>query len=300
MKLSNAQDRFIKSIPLDRSTVTKDWYQRMTNNLITFTGDIPLSHLTPECLNLWRQNLIDSPRKPGGINTTLTANRVWLNWLYKNGHLTQPIHLALKKLRYKRIPRSIPETDKHKIIRSATSSRDQAVVRLLAAIGCRRAALARITINDLQFRRPGREWQTWHEIKRLDLQDWRGKVQLREKGDVINWAYFGERTCQALFTWLNERPDQNTTNLFTGRKGALTPDGIAAIIRRLSREIDTTGPTNPHAWRHGFAKSMLKRGADISTVSKLLGHSDVYFTAETYVLWDDEELEEHHRLYGFD
>lgn len=38
-----------------------------------------------------------------------------------------------------------------------------------------------------------------------------------------------------------------------------------------------------HDLRHGFATQLIKNGVDIKTVSLLLGHSNVNFTANTYV-----------------
>ena len=46
-----------------------------------------------------------------------------------------------------------------------------------------------------------------------------------------------------------------------------------------------------HLFRHGFARNLIKKGVDLNTVSKFLGHSSVLTTA-IYVDSDDEMKKE--------
>jgi integrase len=59
-----------------------------------------------------------------------------------------------------------------------------------------------------------------------------------------------------------------------------------AYITRLFQVIRTEGEPLPeltfHGLRHSAASLMLAGGADISTVSKLLGHASISITADVY------------------
>lgn len=302
MKLSNAQTIFISSIPLDRSPITIAWYQRMTTAFITHTSDMPLNQLTQEHITTYRNHLLNQPLSPASVNAYQRGLKIWLAWLHKQNHLSQPLHQALVKLRYRTGIKAISERDMSRIASVATASRDRALVNLLAASGMRREALTRLTIDDLQFKyAKGKTWHRWEQIRDQRLGgNWIGRAAIIEKGNTANLVYFGNNTCQALFDWLRERPGQQSRQLFTGRRGPLTADGIAGIIRRLAQEAGTQGPVNPHAWRHAVAKGMIRRGADIRTVADALGHKDPYFTAATYLNWTEEERETNQLKFGLD
>jgi integrase len=49
---------------------------------------------------------------------------------------------------------------------------------------------------------------------------------------------------------------------------------------------------NPHSFRHGLAMLMLnERGADMSLVQKVLGHSQISTTARHYAEWLTEGIQ---------
>lgn len=304
MKLTNAQTLYLSQIPLNRSPITLDWYNRMIAAFITHTGNIPLAQLTPAHIISYRTHLLNRALSPASVNAYQRGLKIWLTWLHKNNHLPQPLHHPLVKLRHRPGVKAISRHDMALILQSATTARDRALINLLAASGMRREALHRLTIDDLQFRPPSsRAWHRWEQIKERvqgERENWTGRAAIQEKGNTTNVIYFGEKTSQALFAWLGERPNQPSRQLFTGRRGPLTADGIAGIIRRLSAEAGTTGPTNPHAWRHAVAKGMILKGADIRTVADTLGHKDPYFTAATYLNWTEEEREANQLKFGFD
>ncbi len=61
----------------------------------------------------------------------------------------------------------------------------------------------------------------------------------------------------------------------------LAPDFIGRLFRRLMRTAGVR-PVRLHDLRHGAASLMLAAGTDIAVVSKMLGHSSVSITSDTY------------------
>lgn len=68
---------------------------------------------------------------------------------------------------------------------------------------------------------------------------------------------------------------------FVGFKGErLRNDGIQKMLRRIEPQIELRESIrfSPHTFRHYFASSQLRNGADILTVSRMLGHADLNTT----------------------
>ena len=71
----------------------------------------------------------------------------------------------------------------------------------------------------------------------------------------------------------------------TSKKTIVKPRQLDQIFRRIAAasELPEDKIYGVHALRHTFATLLLSNGVDIKTVSKLLGHSDVTITYNTYI-----------------
>ncbi len=77
----------------------------------------------------------------------------------------------------------------------------------------------------------------------------------------------------------------------------MTTGGVYQMLRRLAKEANITGRFNPHAFRHGWAREALRKGANLD-VAQLLGHEDESTTARFYARWSDAELKERHSQFS--
>jgi site-specific recombinase XerD len=93
---------------------------------------------------------------------------------------------------------------------------------------------------------------------------------------------------------------KNNDYLFITKDGGAiasspTNNNITKRLCKYSQEYGLRN-INPHALRRGFAKNLLKKGADIALISKALGHADLAVTTR-YLHLDREEVVENLRKY---
>jgi site-specific recombinase XerD len=135
-----------------------------------------------------------------------------------------------------------------------TDRRDMAIVRLLLDTGIRRAEIAGLRLDDLDF-------------------DHHTALIRSGKGDRPRMISFGSRSGLALRRYLLERAkrsDARRPELWLGHAGAMTPDGIGAVVERRGR-IAGIERLDPHRFRHTFAHQWLAEGGGEVDLQNLAG-----------------------------
>lgn len=90
----------------------------------------------------------------------------------------------------------------------------------------------------------------------------------------------GEFAHDLMMTYLEKlRPDVPTQSLFINkRKNSLAPYGISFFVNKLRQKMKLRNHFTSHSFRKSSATHMLRNGAPLSSVQKLLGHSDLHST----------------------
>ena len=130
------------------------------------------------------------------------------------------------------------------------------------------------------------------DLHLADLDLLGGLLQVRSgKGNKARAVPADGELCSALLTYLNCRPRWDGPELWlaydhgrAGIRGGLSSDGIRQMLERRCERAGMRR-LNAHAWRHGFAMSMLNGGAEMSSVSAMMGHSSQRVTESTYARW---------------
>ncbi len=296
MLLSTAIQEFDLSLIGVVAPGTRNLYLRRLRSLLDFLGDVEIERITTSDLRRWRAELaerkerwVNNPYRPpalGGlspwtIHSYVRIARRFFRWLAEEGYLDQSpaARLELPPLP-EEPPKAVSEEDLWRLLDAARDSpRNYALLCLLADTAARVGAIVALRLED------------------LDLENRRALVREKGRGGrrKARYVYFSERTKEALEAYLRERPTDDNGYLFVSRQGGgLTPHAVYQVLRRLAKKAGVRGRFNPHAFRHGWAREALRNGADLGTVSDILGHSSVEVTKRFYARWADDELQERH------
>ncbi len=137
------------------------------------------------------------------------------------------------------------------------------------------------------------------KIANLDLEH--GVAIVSEKGEKIRAIMFSEITAAALQDWLAVRKDEGPmlfVSLGPKSTGGLSTGAVGEMLKRRAKKAGIEGRVNPHSFRHAFAREYLLSGGDLSTLSDILGHSDVAVTKSFYAIFTLGELQEQHKKHS--
>jgi site-specific recombinase XerD len=111
-------------------------------------------------------------------------------------------------------------------------------------------------------------------------------------------VFFGAKSRRELLRYLRHRKGAGPmTPLWATRSGKrLSYAGLRDIMRRRARKAGVAVPTL-HSFRRAFALYALRNGADIYSLQRLMGHSDLT-VLRRYLKQTEADLQEAHRRAG--
>lgn len=144
--------------------------------------------------------------------------------------------------------------------------RDQAVLELLYATGCRVSELVALTLEN------------------IDIEN--RYVLLRGKGNKERIVPLGHLSCLALEKYyknsrnvlLNKYGESHDFVFVNSRGGVLTDRSVRRILEKYITKLALHKKVSPHTIRHTFATHLLDHGADLRAVQELLGHANLSTT----------------------
>lgn len=188
--------------------------------------------------------------------------RAFLRFSHAEGYIPE-IHFDMPKVAKKRQP-TLDAGQLRKLISAAHTSRDKAIVMVLADSGLRNAELLSLTWDNIDFHT--------------------GLVHVIGKGRKHRSIVIGVKARRALM--------KHRRNGKIGQVFKLRPSGLRQVFRRLSKRSGVYA--TPHVLRRSFATLYLRGQGDLITLQMLLGHSNIETTRQ-YVYLTDEDLMSAHR-----
>lgn len=221
-------------------------------------------------------------------------------WLRDEEYLMHNPVLKLDMRKPKVHRESFSAMEVEKIRAAVETNRERAIIELLLSTGCRVTELCNILLSEIKGDR----------------------ILIHGKGEKDRIVYMNARAKVAVDAYLSERRDENpylfprmisVQEVQAGYRSRRfqkhwycypelvedeLPMGLNSVeitTRRIGRKIGVR-PCNPHRFRHTCATLALRRGMDVMTVSKMLGHENVG-TTQVYLDIDEEQLAIQHDKY---
>ena len=90
----------------------------------------------------------------------------------------------------------------------------------------------------------------------------------------------------------------NTEHVWLGRYGPLTLHGVKLATRRALAKVGVYAPkAGPHMLRHTFGRHYIRRGGDVFSLQRIMGHQRLS-TTMIYVAMNTNDLQEQHAKFS--
>jgi integrase/recombinase XerD len=146
---------------------------------------------------------------------------------------------------------------------TAVGARDRAVLMLLARLGLRAGEVRKLGLQDL---------------------DWdRGRIRVVGKTRRPAWLPLPQEVGDAILVYLRQRPRCDVREVFLRAVAPFRSLGSTTVASICARAIDGAGVKSPnkgaHVFRHSAATTLLRHGASLDDIGRLLRHDSRESTA---------------------
>jgi integrase/recombinase XerC len=296
------------------SLSTIDHYGRVVNGFCKHIGAKSIRGVTPMDVGDFISASLPKHWSDNTVAHQLGALRCFFDFLYLGGIVDRvaPRFLKARKAARK-LPKVLTKAQVKKLIAAADNLRDRALVETFYDTGCRSGEMARIRVEDINFRRrcfPVRAKRKDRTVyfgpsaaKAIRTYIGRRKTGYlfqdifpRQKGYISHndttwagaWRDFSDPKNYGRRRWkylgrskvMSRETAERKFHSFLKTMNLTRPKPDRPLARSTLAEIihelgrrAKLGRVHPHMLRHSFATHMLEGGADICAIQELLGHS---------------------------
>lgn len=300
-EVENTLECFIEAIQIERgvSSATISAYLSDLKAFFVFHESIKPEQVKRSHIEGYLAKLYDDKAKTSSVQRVISALRQLFLFLASENRISaNPMEGVWAPKAGRSLPKTISEEQVEKLLVIAEQNqtidgiRLHAMLEVLYASGLRVSELVALPVSAL-IRDP-----KTNLIGRI--------IRVTGKGNKERLAplSFKAITCLENYLKIREKFIKSDKSLWLwpsrSKQGYLTRQHFALLLKELALQagIDTKA-ISPHVLRHAFATHLLKNGADILSIKKLLGHADIATTQiYTHVVNSevDELVRNHHPL----
>jgi site-specific recombinase XerD len=205
-------------------------------------------------------------RQPATVNRRLAALRRFFQWAKATGLAKElPTDDVKGVASSPRAPRWLEKREVDRLIRAVQrhgSKRDIAMIQTLRHTGIRVSELCSLQLSD------------------VEISERKGSLTVRSgKGGRFRVLPLNVDARNAIKAYQDARPTVSDDHLFIGQRGQrISSRAVELVVEKYARLAGLEDVT-PHTLRHSFGKHALDAGADLVSVSALLGHQRLETTA---------------------
>ncbi|MGC2295295.1 MAG: tyrosine-type recombinase/integrase [Candidatus Dormiibacterota bacterium] len=244
------------------------------------------SQLTPQLAGRFTTDLMDNGGKQGkplaraSVRTYVQATRVFLGWC------ADPEGGAVGVGAKPRLPKSdkrlfdvLSRSELQSMEDAAPTERDKLILRILADTGIRLGEVLGLKAEDVR------------EVRKGEYG-----LMIHGKGSKDRLVPLAPATYRRLRRYLSGRHAEPGDAMFVSlRKGAgglyapLTESGVEQAVRIMAKEAGIERRVYPHLLRHSFATEWLRKGGNVISLQRILGHADLSMITSVYVHLDTSD-----------
>ncbi len=283
-KTNEIIENFVSTKVLDKG-ITSNTITAYKKDLNLFTNwclnnQISLIEAKKKDINLYIHFLKGQNLNSSSINRKLSVIKSFYDYLYQINLInfnelktivTQKLEKNLPKLLSEKEILYLIDKSKEIYVENPTKNisylRIQVILEILYSTGLRISELLNIKINQV-----------------ANIKD---KLYINGKGNKQRLVIFNKNALDLLKNWISIMIKNNKNKnsyLFENIHNikVISRQQIYKDLKKLALKANTdVEKISPHSIRHSFASHMLNRGADLRSIQKLLGHSDIS-TTEIY------------------
>ncbi|QUI24894.1 DUF3435 domain-containing protein [Vallitalea pronyensis] len=129
-----------------------------------------------------------------------------------------------------------------------------------------------------------------HQLNRNSLDHSARRFVVTGKGQKQRQCIFSQDASNKVIAYIGTRKDDNEALFVTSKANRLSEKGIQDYVKRLGRRAGVEQNVHPHLFRHGRAMQLLKGGASLETIQRVLGHESIA-TTQIYAHMDYDSVQ---------
>ena len=260
------------------SEKTLTYYQKTIETMLTGIGKSAQQITTEEL----RKYLTDYQTVHGSSRVTIDNIRrilsSFFSWLEDEDYIVKSPVRRIHKVKTAKVVKDTYTDEALELMRdNAPTSRDLAIIDLLASSGMRVGEMVMLNREDINFEER--------------------ECVVLGKGNKERLIYFDARTKIHLQNYLDGRTDSNPA-LFVSLRAPferLQIGGVEARLRELGKKLNIS-KVHPHKFRRTLATTAIDKGMPIEQVQQLLGHQKIDTTMH-YAMVKQQNVKMAHRKY---